>query len=145
MPKVVFDTNVLISGIVHAGISMQLIDAVLDGKLTLILSQPIILEFKRVIARDKFKLSKTQQTTLTSFVLGIGQQIRIKSKFKVVKEDPEDDIILRTAYDGKTDYIVSGDEHLLSLKEFKGIKIVTGRKMLDLLKATSQTDEKEQI
>jgi len=50
---------------------------------------------------------------------------KIKSKFKVVKEDPDDDIILRTAYDSKADYVVSGDKHLLSLGEFKGIRIVT--------------------
>jgi predicted nucleic acid-binding protein len=50
-----------------------------------------------------------------------------------VKADPTDDIILRTAYDGKADYIVSGDEHLLALKEFKGIKIVTVSEMLEVL------------
>jgi len=41
---------------------------------------------------------------------------------------------LRTACDGEANYIVSGDEHLLSLKEFKGIKIVTVSEMLQLMK-----------
>jgi predicted nucleic acid-binding protein len=61
--------------------------------------------------------------------------VKVKSRFKKVKADPtDDDIILRTAYDGKADYIVSGDEHLLALKEFKGIKIVTVSEMLEVLK-----------
>lgn len=134
MPKAVFDTNVLISGIVYAGKSKLLIDAILEGKITLIISMQIIREFRRVIIRDKFKLSKNQQNIITNFVLRIGNIVKVKSRFKVVKQDPNDDRILRTAHDGKADYIISGDEHLLSLKEFRGIKIVTVSEMLELLK-----------
>jgi len=134
MPKVVFDANVLVSGIVYAGRSKLLIDAVLEGKITLIISMQIIQEFKRIIARDKFKLSKNQQYTLMNFVLRISNIVRVKSRFKVVRQDPSDDIILSTACDGEVDYIVSGDEHRLSLKEFKGIRIVTVSEMLQLMK-----------
>jgi len=134
MPKVVFDANVLVSGIVYAGRSKLLIDAVLEGKITLIISLQIIQEFKRIIARDKFKLSKNQQYTLMNFVLRISNIVRVKSRFKVVRQDPSDDIILSTACDGEVDYIVSGDEHRLSLKEFKGIRIVTVSEMLQLMK-----------
>jgi predicted nucleic acid-binding protein len=42
--------------------------------------------------------------------------------------------VLRTAFDGKADYIVSGDNHLLSLGTFRGTKIVTVDEMLTLLK-----------
>jgi len=51
----------------------------------------------------------------------------------VVKKDPNDDIVLRTAYDGRVDCIVSGDEHLLALKKFRGIKIMTVSKTLELI------------
>jgi putative PIN family toxin of toxin-antitoxin system len=134
MFRVVFDTNVLVSGMVFAGKSKLLIDAVLEGTITLILSMPIIQEFRKVIARDKFKLSKSQQNTLSNFVLRIGNIVKIKSRFKVVKEDPSDDMVLRTAHDGEADYVVSGDEHLLVLMEFRGTKIITVSKMLELLR-----------
>jgi len=130
--KAVFDTNVLVSGIVHAGRSKLLIDAVLEGKINLVLSKQIVQEFRRVIARDKFKLSKSQQDMLTNFVIRISDIVRVKSRFRIIDEDPNDDIILRTAYDAKAEYVVSGDEHLLSLKEFRGIKIVTINEILDL-------------
>jgi len=132
-PRVVFDTSVLVSGIVHAGKSKLLIDAVLEEKIALVVSMPVIQEFKRVIARDKFRLSKEQQDTIVNFVLRVGNVVRVKSSFEVFREDPSDDIILRTAYDGKADYIVSGDDHLLSLKEFRGTKIVTVADMLEIL------------
>jgi len=57
----------------------------------------------------------------------------VKSNFKVVKEDPDDDVIINTAYDGHADYIVSGDNHLLRIKKFKNIKMVTVADMLKLL------------
>jgi len=135
LPRAVFDTNVLVSGILHAGKSKLLIDAVLDGKITLILSTQLIQEFKRVIARDKFKLSRDQQNTFVNFVLRIGSIVQIRSKFKAVNEDPHDDVVLLTAYDGRVDCVVSGDEHLLALKEFKGIKIMTVSKTLELIEA----------
>jgi len=134
MLRVVFDTNVLVSGMVFAGKSKLLIDAVLEGTITLILSMQMIQEFRKVIARDKFKLSKEQQNMLTNFVLRIGSIVRIRSRFKVVKGDPSDDLILRTARDGEADYVVSGDKHLLAIEEFRGIKIITVSKMLDLLR-----------
>jgi len=62
--------------------------------------------------------------------------VHVRSRFKVVRQDPDDDIILRTAYDSKADYIVSGDEHILALNEFRGIRIVTENEMLELLKKT---------
>ncbi len=59
---------------------------------------------------------------------------KVNSRFKAVTEDPEDDVILRTAFDGKADCIVSGDKHLLSMVTFRGIKILTVNEMLELLK-----------
>jgi len=132
MLRVVFDTNVLVSSIIYVGKSSLLIDAVLEGKIMLITSTPIIREFRGVIARDKFKLSKIQQTTLTNFLLRICRIIKIKSRFKAIEGDPSDDVVLRTAVDGKADFIVSGDEHLLSLKEFGRVKIMTVSEILDL-------------
>jgi len=41
---------------------------------------------------------------------------------------------LATAFDGKADYIVSGDKHLLSLGAFRGIRILNVDEMLTLLK-----------
>jgi predicted nucleic acid-binding protein len=57
----------------------------------------------------------------------------VKSKFKSVKEDPDDDTIIRASYDSKANYITSGDRHLLALKQFKGIRIVNVDEMLNTL------------
>ena len=59
--------------------------------------------------------------------------IKVTSRFRAVKEDPADNAILNTAYDGRCDFIVSGDHHLLSLKKFRAIRILSPGRMLSLL------------
>lgn len=59
--------------------------------------------------------------------------VKISSDFNVTA-DNGDNVVLNTAYSAKAEYIVSGDEHLLKLQNFKGIKIVTPSKMLEILR-----------
>ena len=47
----------------------------------------------------------------------------IGEKVDVVKEDPDDNAIIECAIAGKADYIITGDNDLLELKEYKWIKI----------------------
>jgi predicted nucleic acid-binding protein len=51
----------------------------------------------------------------------------------VVVEDPADDEVLACALAAKVDAIVSGDRHVLGLKAFQGISILTPSEFLALL------------
>lgn len=135
MYTAVFDVNVLISSLIVEGKPQELWLNAKAKKFTLILSGQIISEFVQVVSRKKFE-KYVDEDDLRLFLEDLHQTakfIRIKSKFKVIKEDPNDDIILRTAHDGKVNYIVSGDKHLLSLGEYEGRGIVTVNEMLELL------------
>jgi hypothetical protein len=66
-----------------------------------------------------------------------AEVVSVKSKIEVVKEDPKDDLIIETAYDGRAEIIVTGDNHLLELENFRGIKIITVEKMLSCLRGES--------
>jgi predicted nucleic acid-binding protein len=59
--------------------------------------------------------------------------VTLRRSFGAISEDPEDDIVLDTAYEGRASHIVSGDKHLLKLSRFRGIRIVTVNDMLGLL------------
>lgn len=61
-------------------------------------------------------------------------KVTIKSNFKIIEQDPDDDIVLEVAEDGVADYIVSGDPHLLRLGNFQGIPIVSVSQMLGILR-----------
>jgi putative PIN family toxin of toxin-antitoxin system len=136
MTKVVLDTNVLISALIKSGKPRTLIFELLDRKVQLILSKNILDEFIEATEDHEIKkyVNEEDITLFLKFLNIVGKIIKVKSRFKAVNQDPKDDIVLRTAYDGKADYIVSGDNHLLSLGKFRGIKIVKVDDMLKLLR-----------
>lgn len=132
MLRVVLDTNILISGLLYLGKPKRLIDLALTGKIEVVSSYEMIDEFKRVIAREKFKLSPIEQEEFINFVIRLSKITSVRSKFKVVG-DPDDDKVINTAYDGKVQYIVSGDRLVREVREFNGIRIVKASEMLVLL------------
>lgn len=132
--KVVLDTNVLVSALIKSGKPRDLFFKLTENK-KLVLSKAILEEFLEVTEDPKVaKYISQQDVTVFLNILGNATKIvHVISKFTAVKEDPDDDIIVQTAYDAGADYIVSGDRHLLAVKEFKGIKIVTIDEMLIIL------------
>ncbi len=136
MLRIVFDVNVLVSSLITRGKPRELWLKARSKQFILILSREIVSEFVEVMGREKFS-KYVGEEDIRIFLHALYETasfVRIKSRFKVIREDPDDDIVLRTAYDSKADYIVSGDKHLLSLGEFKGTKIVTVEEMLKILR-----------
>ena len=132
--KVVLDTNILVSALVKAGEPRDLFNKLAKNK-QIVLSRAIFEELLDVI-EDPRVAKYTSEQDVTIFLNTLGNAVRMvqaKSRFKAVKEDPDDDIIVHAAYDAKADYIISGDKHLLALKEFKGIRILTVDEMLNVL------------
>jgi len=135
MLRVLLDTNVLISALISKGKPRTLLRQVLKNRFILILSIEILNEFITVASREYFQeyVDEREIAEFTRVLASLAHFIIIKSKFEVVKEDPDNDIVLRTAYDGKAEYIVTGDKHLLALKKFREIKIITVSEMLELI------------
>jgi putative PIN family toxin of toxin-antitoxin system len=136
MVTVVLDTNVLISALVGHGKPRRLVLRLLEGE-TVVSSMEMMAELADVLSRVKFTDIKSSQ--VNSFLSKFAKRVVVvtfKRRFKIVEEDPDDDIVLSTAYGGDARYIISGDKHLLKLKEFRGIEIVTVKEMLELLRNT---------
>jgi putative PIN family toxin of toxin-antitoxin system len=128
---------VLVSSLITDGRSRQLLEGLLGSEETLLISEPILDEFLRVTSEKR--LSKyIHDDDVTRFLMVLLAQtslVRIRSRFKALKSP--DDNILRTAKDGRADIIVSGDTHLLNLKEFRGIRIVSVSEMFEDLRRKS--------
>ena len=69
-------------------------------------------------------------------VLSIVEVVQDLPIEPVVKRDPDDDRILACAAVAQADWIVSGDDHLLSLKRYRDIPIVTPRQFARAWKKT---------
>jgi putative PIN family toxin of toxin-antitoxin system len=135
--EVVFDVNILVSSLISKGKPRELWLKAVSGEFQLVLSRRIVEEFVEVISRPKFQRYLGERDVL-DFLEALSTRARIvrtRSRLRIIREDPEDNSILAAAYDGRADYIVSGDRHLLGLREFEGIKIVTVERILELLQS----------
>lgn len=130
MLRIVLDTNILVSAIIAEGRPRELLILAIQKRFTLIKSEETIEEFVRVLQKPKFRMTKSEVTKARNALIGTGKTIKVTSKRRIVKEDPDDNIFINAALDGNADYIVSGDPHLLGLGKYKGIEIVTVNDML---------------
>jgi len=135
--EVVLDVNILVSSLIGKGKPRELWLKAVSGEFQLVLSRRIVEEFVQVISRPKFQRYLGERDVL-DFLEALSTRakiVRTRSRLRIIREDPEDNSILAAAYDGRADYIVSGDRHLLGLREFEGIRIVTVERILELLQS----------
>ena len=123
--KIVIDTNNLISALGWEGKSKELFRQVIDKKHDLHISIKQIEELKEVMNYPKFSFTEEQKRKFLEILFEISNIVETKTSLNVIKEDPDDDVLLECAVESNADYIVSGDEHLKKLKEFRKIKIVS--------------------
>lgn len=81
----------------------------------------MLAELADVLSRDKFTITNVQIDLFISLLLRKSTVTSVSGNLKVILKDPDDNIVLLTAVNGKADYIVSGDKHLLTLIKFEGI------------------------
>ena len=139
MLKAVVDTNqFIISLISKKGPSAKLIDAWRDHKFSLIISQDIFTEIKRVFYYPRIitarHLDKQDIETFINFIEKRAIILSHTPPIQVIKDDPDDDKILACALEAQADYIVSADQHLLRLRQYQNINIITAKEFLEILR-----------
>lgn len=138
MFKVVLDTNLFISGLINPlGPPAQLLNAWREYAYILITSNEILEEIGRVLNYPHIiKKYHLPREVIESNINLIKQEAIVlfdTIKLNVIKSDPDDNKVLACALEAKAQYIISGDEHLLSLVQYQDIKIVTAREFLRIL------------
>ena len=135
--KLVLDTNTIISAFFWNGNEAELFRKIEQGKAKLYITIEILKEIEEVIKRPKFdKVMKNAGLTPDQIMQKIVSLSRLVIAPKLIIKvcrDEKDNKFLECAEGAKADYIVSGDEDLLSLKEYDGVPIVRTWKILQLL------------
>ena len=130
----VLDTNVLVSALLFTGPLSRLVTLWRERRIVLLLSKDVFIEYLRVLAYPKFKLTEREIKALAEeYILPFAEMVTVPETSAVVLADPADDKFLALASVGRARYIVSGDKHLLALKSHGRAKIVTARDLLALL------------
>lgn len=130
--RVVLDTNVFVSMVLggHVG---AINDAWKAGKFTLVVSDEIISEYLDVLSRPKLRLTADAVSTVLGRVQRNAEKVAPTESVDAVPTDPSDNKFLEVAIEGKVDYLISGDGHLLDIKTFRAIPILTAREFIERL------------
>jgi len=133
MLKVVLDTNVIVSGLNFPTSNLaKILILVASGEVTNFTSRHIVNETRRILV-DKFFWTREEVEAAEVWLKTFSKSVNPKNRISVIDDDP-DNRILECAEEGQADFIISGDHHLIALKEFRGIKIVNPTKFLNLIK-----------
>ena len=131
MIRLVPDTNVIISSVFWRGRAYKIIAKGIQGEYKLITSPEIIEE---VIDRlkNKFKFPEIELQNFIDLIFTFFEIVEPSSKFEIVR-DKKDNKIIECAFDGKADYIVTGDKDLQAIKSFKAARIVSPAEFVSLV------------
>ena len=123
--KVTVDTNFLISATQwDYSVAHKLLKRIILSDAKIFTTQDILNETVEVLERD-FEYSKNEANNIIKKILLFAKLIEPKQKINVIKDDPDDNKVIECAVESFSDYIITYDRHLLKLKEYKGIKIIT--------------------
>jgi len=133
---ITIDTNVLISATFWNGASAKVIEKVEKKEIILVLSEPILEEYSEVLMSEeiqlKIKNKHLEMKQSVQKISAIAQIIIPVTQLSIVPEDPDDNKVMECAVDGKVNYFLTKDKHLLKIKNYRGIKILTPEEFLEL-------------
>lgn len=135
---VVLDTNVIISSVLSLkGPPAKLIQRWEADEFEVAISPPLLEELERALTYEQvkkyFKKSQEKIDALVERFRTVATVVDPQVVLDVVPDDPDDNRVLECAVTANASYIVTGNKHLLDLKEYKGIVVLNPAAFLTLL------------
>jgi putative PIN family toxin of toxin-antitoxin system len=127
--RVVFDTNIWISGLLWRGKPYQCLLLARSGIVQAVYCPPMVAELAQKL-RQVFGFSENRIQAVLHDLRRVAQHVEIAGDLRVVSDDPEDDMFVECAIVAGAQVIVSGDHHLLDLGEYAGIQILSAAEFL---------------
>lgn len=122
--KVVLDTNVYLSAIIFGGNTRHILDLTIKGEIKAYISYSILFEIAEKLEK-KFHWDKDQIIVTIKTLAKSATVVNPTIKLDVVRNDRNDNKIIEAAMVSNADYIITGDKHLLKIKKYQEVQIVT--------------------
>jgi uncharacterized protein len=130
--RVVIDTNVYISGLNFSGKPGEILELFMTGEIEVYVSAFILSELTNIL-KNRFEWDNEQIIKALNIIRAKAIEVKPNFMTSVIKDRDADNRILECAIEGKVHYIISGDKrHILTLKEYKGIKMLSPDEFLKL-------------
>ncbi|MBS1249971.1 MAG: hypothetical protein MAG431_01560 [Chloroflexi bacterium] len=135
---IVLDTNVLISALLSPqGVPAKVMNRWEAEEFDVAVSPSLLVELERVLhyprIRERFQEPQEKINLFLKRLKRVSIHVRPDFRLDVIKDDPDDNRILECALTANASYIISGDDHLLSLERYRGIEILPPVGFLALL------------
>ena len=131
--KIVVDANIFVSSYFWGGNPRKILERIIAGLDELYISQEILNEINDVISRSKFHADINEIKLYIDSIEEIANKIDVKKLLKTVSRDQDDDKYIECAISGDVNFIISGDIHLLEIKEYENVKIMKAKEFLDIV------------
>lgn len=129
--KVVVDTNILVSAFNFPGGAPEtVVRLFLENQVELAISQPLLFELARVLV-DKFGWETIRAEEVIRLLLRKADLVAPTEEIREIKADPPDNRVLEAALAGGAEIIVSGDRHILKLRNWRAIRMMDPAKFLE--------------
>ena len=122
--RIVLDSNVPISAVVFGGKPREILNLVIRGELTLIVSPAILDEGEAVLGGVKFRFSGEAARGVIKEIEALAEIVDPATVVSAVPEDPDDDRVIACALDGRAEYLITGDHHLLKIGVYSALSIL---------------------
>lgn len=134
--RAVVDTNIVIRALIKPkGTVGPVLDRLRKGDYTAVYSEPLLDEMLAKLAlpriRDKYHLTDNDISDLLALLALRGEFVGLRRRVRVCR-DPADDMLIETALAGGAEWLVTGDDDLLSLGTFESVRFVNPRRFLSL-------------
>ncbi len=131
--RVVLDTNIIISALIaKEGAPAKVFEQLILGEFENYTSNGIIQELKEVLERKEITKRTTRRARQFIFKHYLNNSIQIAPKTKVyVVEHESDNKFIEVCLEANAECLISGDNHLLKLKEFKEIQILRAKEFME--------------
>jgi len=139
--RVVLDTNVVVSAAVNPkGPPAQVIRAWRNRSFEWLTSPALLDELARTLHSPRVRCYMAWgEDEVAQFVSVVQQRVELVSPTNLIdaiSADPSDNRVLEAAVAAQADYVVSGDHHLLEVKTYEGVQIVTPARFVAILATT---------
>jgi len=132
LKRVVLDTNIFISDILNGGKPREVVELIYSEQIKGVISPAILTELQETLIK-KFKFLKEAVLDIEKEIEESFELVYPKLTIAILEDNP-DNRVLEAAIEGKCYFIVTGDNDLLRLKEYKRIKIITPHQFLYAIK-----------
>jgi hypothetical protein len=138
--EAVLDTNVAVSAAISPkGPPAEIIKAWMAASFTWVTSPPLLQELESSLRSPRLKRyiawSDDELREFFALVRAVARIVVPTSRIDLIRLDPADNRVLEAAVEGRVDYVVTGDRHLLDIGGHEGIPIVTPARFVNIIAA----------